>query len=1030
MKKSGAKMRIHRKPFIAAGLVVSSGMWMASPSFADPTCTNAGTVTYEGAVTINACTDERLSATATGPAATLNVDNGFFSSTTDGGPGILFRAADDAANPTNITLNLTGSTTVLGQLYDGVDVRTVRGNITVNIGESVYIEPDQTGVYVASSETDSWPEGETYVGGNVTITNRGTIVAGATPAPMGTNGIVGLANGGGVSIFNYGTVSTTYTGYDAWDTYGILADGGHSSAGVVPVSIYNDGTVTALNDGLRVNSYNGLASIVNDVHGVVTSNGRRGVVVWSAANSAIFTNYGTVTSYDGPGANVWAGGAVSGDAILVNSGSITSHDNPDRTVYNTLYNGAHVWSQTYGKAELVNLAGGRIVAPDGWGAWMMSTDGDVVVDNAGLIKGAATAIHVGAQDGAVIVGADIPAYAGAMGGNLTVTNTGILTAFATVADPQGTFGLVTLSGDVGTASFTNAAGGVVGAGLDLDEGFDRARLGTMSATALAGLSEAAGNLAVFAAIKANEVNIANAGLMFGRVVVETPAAISEGIDVPDTTGAVVVSNSGTWIVTGLSSITPNAESGVFRNSGALWALDKTGFSGAFDNSGVIHLVSTGAEAGATTVLGDYAASGSARLVLHSPGSAGLSGLPGLTIEGNASGRTEVLLANPALLNTLDWRGAEPITVVTVEGSASAGAGNFYMDQDYGLVSYGLNYAAGENDTWSLYRGLNVDAAAALSSTAYAARNLLTLSTQLVTERLDDLRDSFFVGMPVPASPMAYAPTKAPSSAFADLDTPAASPTARAWLKASGMTSTGDGYDMDTGIFQGGLDLAREIGHDFVAAGLIAGYGRSSLDFSASGTDATVDGPVFGAYGTYVAESGVFVNGILMGQVFDVDMTLASASSDFSGSSVGGRVETGIRLNYGELLVEPSVAMQASYTSFDTVDVANIAAGFDDTTGLAAEGRLRVAAHIRRESVVLKPYAIATLGYEFLADDNVTVTALDASYAGDQKGIYGDLSAGLAVSDLTNTYGGFVQGSFDFTEDRTGVGIKLGGQIRF
>lgn len=1023
-------MRVIGTPLVVAGLVLSGSVWLAlSSAHADPACTNAGTVTYEGAVTILTCTDERLSATATGPAATLNVDNGYFDSDTDGGPGILLKANDDAANPTDITLNLTGSTTVFGQLYDGVDVRTVRGDITVNIGEGVLISPDQTGVYVAATEPESWPDGETYVGGNVIITNYGTVIAGASPDPMGTNGIAGLANGGGVSIANYGTVSTTYTTYSAWDTYGILADGGHLAAEIVPVSIYNDGSVTALNDGLRVNSYNGLASIVNDVNGVVTSNGRRGVVVWSQKNSAILTNRGTITSYDGPGANVWAGGSVSGDATIVNSGSITAYDNPDRTVYTTLYNGVHIWSQTVGKAELVNLAGGRIVAPDGWGAWMMSTDGDVVVDNAGLIKGATTAIHVGAQDGAVIVG-DIPGYEGAMGGDLTVTNSGIITAFATVADPQGTFGLVTLSGDVGTASFANEAGGVVGAGLDLDDGFVAGRIGALSMTELGGLSDAAGNLAIFAAVKADEVNITNAGLMFGRVVVETPAAVSEGIDVPDTTGAVEVSNSGTWVVTGVSSITPNALSGVFSNSGALWALDKTEFEGDVANRGVIHLVSTGSQAGATTVLGDYAASGAARLLLHSSPGFGLSALPSLTIDGDVSGRTEVLLANPLQLATLDWRGTAPVTVVTVAGDAPVGASHFYMDQDVGLVSYGLNYASGEDETWSLSRGLNVDAAAALSSTAYAARNLLTLSTQLVTERLDDLRDSLFTGMLVPATPMAYAPTKAPSSAFSGVDTASSSPTARAWLKASGMTSTGDGYDMDTGIYQGGIDLARELGHDFVAAGLIAGYGRSTLDFNATATDATVDGPVFGAYGTYITESGVFVNGILMGQVFDVDMSLASVSTDFSGSSVGGRVETGIRLTYGELLVEPSVAMQASYTSFDTVDVANIAAGFGDTTGLAAEGRLRVAANIRRETVLLKPYAIATLGYEFLADDNVTVTALDASYVGDQKGLYGDLSLGLAVSDLSNSYSGFVQGSFDFTEDRTGVGIKLGGQLRF
>jgi outer membrane autotransporter protein len=992
-------------------------------------CTNGGTVTVIGAVDVTLCDGEHIVATATGESGTLNIDSAVVGSNDAGGPVIQFSAADNAAEPTDLILNLTGTTTVNPHDYDGVDVRTVRGDITVDIGEDVIINPDQTGVYVRTSETDSWPDDTPYRGGDIIIVNRGTVTAGDQPDPMGSNGIVGTANGGGVSISNYGTVTTTYAEYTSWDTYGILADGGYWSPEAVQVSIYNNGTVTALNDGLRINSYNGLGKAVNDVDGVITSNGRRGVVVWSAANSAELENYGEITSFDGPGVNVWSQGTVIGDASVVNGGSITAHDNEDRTVYTTLYNGAHIWSQVTGKAELTNLAGGSIEADDGWGVWMLSTDGDVIIDNAGRIKGETTAIHVGA-DGIEIVGGDpTPEYKGAVGGDLEVTNSGLLTAFGTITDSK--FGLVTLGGDVGTASFQNEAGGIVGAGLDFEEGFDVASLQTMPAADFADLADAAVNQAIFAAIKADDIDITNEGLLFGRVVVGTPAAMSEGGDIPDTTGTVEVANSGNWVVSGLSSITGNATSATFRNTGTIWTLDKTAFDGDLVNAGgQLALVATGSHGASTSISGDYAASGAARVSLRWSADGEAEAIPGLFIAGDVTGETEVLIANPQQIEALDWSEPQQITLVTVEGDAADGAAHFFTDQRYGFSAYGLDYSDADDHTWSLTRGLNVDAMAALSNLAQATQDLFDLSSELATERMDDLRDIFFAGDAPEVEPAAYAETAPRSQAFSVFDLPQRGREGFAWVKGAVLTSSGAGYDADTGVYQGGIDLTAQMGDDLFAVGLFGGYGHTNLDFDLAATEATLDGGLFGVYGTYLADSGVFVNGTLLGQSFGVDATLSSVDSDFDGWSFGGRAEAGRRLDYGGLIVEPSLALQASRTSFDTVDVAAISAGFEDTDSLATEARLRLAGNLQRGNLLIKPYATLTAGYEFLADNKVVVPALDASHAGNDDGIYGDVNLGVTVGDAGDAYAALLQGNFDFSEDRTGAGLTLGGQVRF
>jgi autotransporter family porin len=145
-------------------------------------------------------------------------------------------------------------------------------------------------------------------------------------------------------------------------------------------------------------------------------------------------------------------------------------------------------------------------------------------------------------------------------------------------------------------------------------------------------------------------------------------------------------------------------------------------------------------------------------------------------------------------------------------------------------------------------------------------------------------------------------------------------------------------------------------------------------------------------------------------------------------SYGGRVDAGYRFG-DELVVEPAVALAASRTTFDSFDMNAMQVGFVDTDSLSAEARLRIARDLVFGDVTVTPFAVATVGNEFLGGDGVDASMLGTTM-GSNGGVYGDLSGGLTIANDDATLSGFARGNLGYAAGEISAGVKLGANAAF
>lgn len=1006
----------NQRPSLFIALMLGTAFVGATPAFAG--CTLVGDVAVIGSIPQVHCDTDYIYARMESDA-TLTVDN-LATGSSANGPGLNFYAWDSAVNHWDLTVNLTGSTSVTAPDYDGVDVRTKYGDITLNIGRDVLINPTQTGVHVESGDSEA--EGN-YDGGNIVINNYGTVIAGPDSDPMGADGIWGGSNGGGVTITNYGSVSTTYaTPGTSTVARGIVADGGYASTDVVQVSIYNYGDVASWHDGLRVNSYNGLGLAVNGDTGTITSTDRRGVVVWSKRNDARFENYGSVTALDSSGAMIWAEGTETGSATLINGGTITAYDNPDADVTDSVFVATHVWSEVKGDATLTNLAGGSLIAHNDRAAWVMSTNGSVVVDNAGLIKGQTVALYVGADRIEGVGGDVIDDYLGAVGGDLLVTNSGLMTAFETISNPTEKSGIVTLDGDVGTLNFTNAAGGIVGAGLDLTTGFDSDLLG-QSLASRSTLSTPASNMAVYSAAVSDETIIDNAGTIIGRIRLDTP---DYAYDVGATTsGTAEIRNSGLWVTSGSSAINGGFADARLINSGDLWSLGEAALRFNVDNTGGrVVVAGTTGTVPELKIDGDYEGSenGTIAFLLDSGTSLGANRM--VAINGDVGGFSKVDMLSIA---GWDWQSDSSIDLIRATGSVENGAESFSMARPVvGLVNYDLNYDD-FNQIWSLSASLSEQSTRELGEVSGGVSQSFTYLTDDITNRTDDLRD-LFEGETTQPIGYASTPSTPADAAMAALTPP--DNAIRFWVKGSGALGTTDDYDLNRGLVEVGADASTNVGGGYFGGGAFGALSSTHLSFSGSTSEATLTGYSAGVYGTYQSDSGLFASTTAAVEHSDIDLSLSDMPASIAALTYGGRAELGYRLNTEGMTVEPSIALRASSAATDGFTMNDVDVAFTDRNLFATEARVRVTTTIATEAYDVMPFAVLVIGNETGGDNSVTLSGYDDVAAEGPAGLYASIAAGVSLQSADGLGSAYLRGDVTGSSDSALASFKLGGARKF
>lgn len=963
-------------------------------------CTTTGTITFA-----TDCDDDfGPNGTASVSGSTLTITDETFDDPNDGVSSfsrIVLKAGSETGGAINIGVDLTGTTYVDSHNSAAVYLLTKKGNITVDIGEDVILNAQQSGVFAKADNSGS------TAGGIIIVTNYGTITAGEQSGDFGSEGIRVRSLQGEGTIYNYGSV-TSVAGR------GLRIDGG-SVAGVSDSLIVNDGTVDAWLDGVHINGKAGAATIENGLDGVITSRTQRGVVASSTSDAATLTNEGEITSLLAAGALVWG----AKDAAATNSGTIaaTVVDGDDSNDF--LHFGVQVWSQDEGSASLVNEAGGTIIAHDGWAAWLLSTDGDVTIDNAGTLLGKSTAVYVGAdkiteQWNENPVLAD---HAGAVGGDLTLTNSGIITADET-ADFTNGMALITFAGyELGEVSLTNLAGGFIGAGFVEDTDFSLEALAGLSGSQWDALDAAASNAALSFGVETEDgASIVNAGTLVGRVAVGTPFDMfGSG---PDYGSDASLMNSGLWVTSGTSSL-----EGTFTNSGNIFAVGETTLSGALANSGAVWLRGTSSDVADLTIEGDYTASGDATFQFD----IGADGTPVVNITGAVSGQTQVVLAN---LGDWDWKNYESQTLIDIADSTPEyGADSFELATPIlGLVKYSLSY----DDTdylWSLSTEVSEQSVEETSDVAQTVTATLSTVTSDLLNRTDDLRDMFWG--PEETKPTAYAAeiSGPAEEAFAAL-APTGEATLRTWAKVQGAIGTGTDYDGRQRSTSFGADITSGRDGDLLAAGVFGAMTGTSLDYAGSTSSAELSGRAFGVYGTMASSSGLFTSAVLAVEATDIDLVLSGEAASFNAWTMGGRLDVGYLTQVGDVALEPSVGVRFGTASYDDFIMSDTTVSIDISLSSAVEARLRMSRSYAFEDMDLAPFAVLSLGISQSSNGTMSLSDIGAEGAAEDEGAYGGIALGLQSTSLDGKVVTFARGDVTVTEDSRWAALKLGGSYKF
>jgi hypothetical protein len=961
----------------------------------------AGCIVAGGTATTFACDTTGVNVLVnTGADVTLGVSDLTIEGTDKNTGFITFHNADGVS--ADLTLNVT-NTSIDSPAYLGVFVATGdqeeeedrrAGDITLTVDEASSITAWDAGIYARA-----------YVSGDVKVTNYAEIFAGSSDQAFVFNGdgINATTEAGSVTLENYGDV-TSYGGR------GLYADGGFVE-GDHTVSIYNEGDVESFGTGpymdtvraVAQGSFGADAVITN--YGSVTGHDRRAIFAWSESGDVTISNYGEVTSYGG---QAIYGSAVAGAVTITNDAKVRVIDSDPQTadVNDTSFAGIEAEVDGTGDIDVKNLDDGDILTYDN-GIYAHTGSGTIEITNDGKIVAGQSGIRTESTVG-----------------DVTIDNTGTVFANGSICHcEEDAQGAVTVRGtNLGDVEINNKTGGVIVANADLDftptaRWLDQASIEDL--TDLAASTSSA--YAIGAAIDgADSFTITNDGTIIGAIAVGTDDEINQA-----DFGIARIVNNGLWVSSYESGFAAGA--GVIENTGRWQTLGATLVYGDVENSGDMVATALAGDGGIFFVDGDYVASGNASLVLQWPDESLVGLSPALIVLGVVSGSTEVVIGSREALAAFDWNGTPEVPVVVATGMEDADAGHFYMeDTGYGMLSFKLLYDDSQQlQKWYIAAD-TTDSSEALADIPFAARNLFKLATEGVSDRLDEIRQAYAANRGGDG-PLGYAASPDdPVTAALSISTPS-HPTTDAWVKTTGRYGQGDGYDVLSGVIEAGIDTLADTGAGTLAYGAFGGTGASQLDFALADTEATLSGPLIGAYANYSSDRA-FLGVIAAVQSLNVDLTLSGADASFGGLTYGGRIDAGYRFG-DELIVEPAVALAASHTEFDTFEMNAMDVGFVDTDSLSAEARLRVARDFALDGVTVTPFAVATIGNEFLGGDGVDAPPSEV-FMGNNGGLYGELSGGVTVANEGETLSGFAKGSVGYSAGELSGGLRLGANAAF
>ncbi len=228
-----------------------------------------------------------------------------------------------------------------------------------------------------------------------------------------------------------------------------------------------------------------------------------------------------------------------------------------------------------------------------------------------------------------------------------------------------------------------------------------------------------------------------------------------------------------------------------------------------------------------------------------------------------------------------------------------------------------------------------------------------------------------------------------------------------WMRAYGSrlnATTGDGVDYRQQIsgLSLGADAPVEVSNGQLLFGVLGGYSKSDLDLS-RGTSGKIDSYYAGAYGTWLADDGYYLYGVLKLNRFRNKAKVAMSDSsqakgDYSNTAVGGWVEFGRHIKLeDDYFLEPFAQLSSVVVEGKDYRMDNgLKAKNDRTHSLLGKVGTSAGRTIAlKDGGVLQPYVRVALAQEFSRSNDVSVN--DAKFDNSLFGSRAELGAGVSVS---------------------------------
>ncbi|UUW17346.1 autotransporter outer membrane beta-barrel domain-containing protein [Serratia ureilytica] len=228
----------------------------------------------------------------------------------------------------------------------------------------------------------------------------------------------------------------------------------------------------------------------------------------------------------------------------------------------------------------------------------------------------------------------------------------------------------------------------------------------------------------------------------------------------------------------------------------------------------------------------------------------------------------------------------------------------------------------------------------------------------------------------------------------------------AWVRALGSQydvsdRAGVGYRQRQSGMSVGVDSAHALNNGQLLTGVFSGVSRSTLDFK-SGSSGTIDSFFIGGYGTWLLESGWFVDAVAKANNFnshaDVRMTDGEkAKGGYSVPALGLSVEVGRQLPLGDgWFVEPSAQLSTLWVKGQSYTFSNELHA-DSGSVTSHQGALNGVVGktlVLENGMALQPWLRAAVIQEF--SDNNSVSINGNKFNNDLSGTRGEFGAGISA----------------------------------